>query len=78
MLGIAATFGLARVVRASGGGGSIFDSTASAFVVPVIVIVVIGIVRRMVPLPPRAENRPGGVAANDLNRLKAAKNVAMS
>ena len=49
MLGIAATFGLARVVRASGGGGSIFDPPASAFVVPVLVIVVIGIVATWVP-----------------------------
>ena len=55
MLGIAAMFGLARVVRASGGGGSIFDSPASAFVVPVIVIVVIGIVATWVPSL-RAEN----------------------
>ena len=48
-LGIAATFGLARLVRAGGGAGTIFDPPASAFVIPVLVVVAIGIVATWVP-----------------------------
>ena len=48
-LGIAATFGLARLVRAGGGAGTIFDPPASAFLIPVLVVVAIGIVATWVP-----------------------------
>ena len=48
-LGIGLTYGLARLVRASGGAGSVFDPTASAFVAPLIAIVAIGVVATWVP-----------------------------
>jgi predicted permease len=48
-LGIGLTYGLARLVRASGGAGSIFDPTASAFVAPLVAIVAIGIVATWIP-----------------------------
>jgi ABC-type antimicrobial peptide transport system permease subunit len=48
-LGIGLTYGLARLVRASGGAGSIFDPTASAFVAPLVAIVAIGILATWVP-----------------------------
>jgi ABC-type antimicrobial peptide transport system permease subunit len=42
-LAVAATFGLTRVVRASGGAGSAFDTPGwPAFAVPVLIVFVIG------------------------------------
>jgi putative ABC transport system permease protein len=38
MLGIAVTFALARVVRANGGAGSVFDPEVQAFLVPVLIV----------------------------------------
>jgi ABC-type antimicrobial peptide transport system permease subunit len=40
--GVGATFALARVARAAGGGGSMFDPRWPAFAVPVLIIVGIG------------------------------------
>jgi ABC-type antimicrobial peptide transport system permease subunit len=38
MLGIAVAFALARVVRANGGAGSVFDPEVEAFLVPVLIV----------------------------------------
>ena len=48
-LGIALTFALARVVRAAGGAGSIFDPALHVFVWPVLAVIVIGAVATWVP-----------------------------
>jgi hypothetical protein len=48
-VGIAVTFGLSRVVRASGGAGSIFDPPLHVFVWPVVAVIVIGAVATWVP-----------------------------
>jgi hypothetical protein len=48
-LGIAATFALSRIVRASGGGGSFLDPEWPAFVLPIVLIVVIGVAATFVP-----------------------------
>jgi predicted permease len=48
-IGIALTYALARVVRAGGGAGSVFDPPAYAFVVPVLVILVIGLLATWIP-----------------------------
>jgi hypothetical protein len=47
--GIGVTFALSRVVRAAGGGGSLFDPEAHVFVWPVLAIIVIGAVATWVP-----------------------------
>jgi putative ABC transport system permease protein len=49
VFGIGATFGLSRLVRASGGAGSIFDPRVQAFVVPVVVLFAIGAIATWVP-----------------------------
>jgi hypothetical protein len=41
-LGIGLTFALSRLVRASGGAGSIWDPAPTAFIVPLIVVAIIG------------------------------------
>jgi putative ABC transport system permease protein len=38
VLGVAVTFGLSRVVRASGGAGSVFDPQGQAFMIPVLIV----------------------------------------
>jgi predicted permease len=48
-IGIAATFALSRVVRASGGGGSFLDPEWPAFVLPVVLIAMIGLAATLVP-----------------------------
>ncbi len=48
-LGIALTFALARVVRASGGAGSIFDPPVHVFVWPVLAVLVLGAIATWVP-----------------------------
>jgi predicted permease len=40
--GVAVTFGLSRVVRASGGEGSVWDPGMQAFVIPVMIVLIIG------------------------------------
>ena len=47
--GIAATFALSRVVRASGGAGSIWDPGPQAFVVPVLIVLAIGALATWIP-----------------------------
>ena len=42
-------FGLARVVRAGGGAGSIWDPALHSFVVPVVVVVVVGALATWIP-----------------------------
>jgi putative ABC transport system permease protein len=49
ILGIAVTFALARVVRAAGGAGSVFDPPISAFVAPIVIVVAIGALATWVP-----------------------------
>jgi putative ABC transport system permease protein len=48
-LGIGVTFGLARVVRAAGGAGSIWDPPLHVFVWPVVAVIVIGAIATWVP-----------------------------
>jgi predicted permease len=48
-LGIAATFALSRIVRASGGGGSFLDPEWPAFILPIVLIAVIGVAATFVP-----------------------------
>jgi ABC-type antimicrobial peptide transport system permease subunit len=48
-LGIATTFALSRVVRASGGAGSIFDPSMTVFFVPIVVVVAIGGLATWIP-----------------------------
>jgi predicted permease len=47
--GIAATFGLSRLVRASGGAGSLYDPPLQAFIVPIVTILVIGLISTWIP-----------------------------
>jgi ABC-type antimicrobial peptide transport system permease subunit len=49
IVGIAATFALSRIVRASGGGGSFLDPDWPAFVVPGLIIAAIGLIATWVP-----------------------------
>src|SRR5262249_8371313 len=42
ILGIGATFGLTRIVRATGGAGSVFDPEWDAFLVPALIIATVG------------------------------------
>ena len=48
-LGIAATYALARVVRAGGGAGTVFDPQTIAFVVPLAIILAIGALATWLP-----------------------------
>lgn len=48
-IGIGVTFVLSRLVRAAGGGGSMFDPPLMAFVTPIAVIVVIGVLATWIP-----------------------------
>jgi predicted permease len=48
-IGIAVTFGLARLVRAGGGAGSIYDPAWPAFVLPIAAIVAIGLIAAWLP-----------------------------
>ena len=47
--GIAVTFGLSRIVRTSGGAGSIWDPGLEAFVIPVLIVIVIGAAATWIP-----------------------------
>jgi ABC-type antimicrobial peptide transport system permease subunit len=49
LLGGGLTFALARVVRASGGAGSIFNPRLPAFIVPVLLVLSVGILAMWVP-----------------------------
>jgi putative ABC transport system permease protein len=48
-LGLLLMFGLSRLVRAGGGAGSIWDPALYSFVVPVVVVVVVGAVATWIP-----------------------------
>ncbi|MCW5964741.1 MAG: ABC transporter permease [Bryobacterales bacterium] len=48
-IGIAVSFALARVVRASGGAGSVFDPPITAFIGPVIAIALLGLIATWIP-----------------------------
>jgi hypothetical protein len=47
--GVGVTFALSRIVRASGGAGSIYDPSWPSFVVPVVILCVIGALATLVP-----------------------------
>jgi MacB-like periplasmic core domain/FtsX-like permease family len=47
--GIALTFALSRVVRANGGAGSIYDPPWAAFVVPILIVAIIGVLATWIP-----------------------------
>jgi predicted permease len=47
--GVALTFALSRVVRAVGGGGSLYDPPWPAFVIPVLTVLLVGVVATWVP-----------------------------
>jgi putative ABC transport system permease protein len=47
--GIAATFGLSRLVRANGGAGSLYDPPLQAFIVPIVTILAIGLLSTWIP-----------------------------
>lgn len=49
VLGIATTFALSRVVRASGGAGSIFDPPMTVFFLPIVVVIVVGGLATWIP-----------------------------
>lgn len=49
LVGIAITFGLSRLVRAGGGAGSIYDPPVHAFIVPVLIVMVIGALATWIP-----------------------------
>lgn len=62
--GIAITFGLSRIVRASGGAGSVYDPDWPSFVVPVAVVAVIGAVATWIPSRRAMKIDPAGVLRN--------------
>jgi hypothetical protein len=47
--GIGLTFALARIVRASGGAGSIYDPPWPAFAVPILIVAIIGLLATWIP-----------------------------
>jgi hypothetical protein len=47
--GVGLTFALARIVRANGGAGSIYDPPWQAFVVPILIVAVIGVLATWIP-----------------------------
>jgi ABC-type antimicrobial peptide transport system permease subunit len=49
LIGVGLTFGLSRVVRANGGAGSVYDPRLLAFVLPVILLCVIGALASWIP-----------------------------
>jgi ABC-type antimicrobial peptide transport system permease subunit len=49
ILGVGLTFALSRIVRASGGAGSIYDPPWPAFVVPILIVAVIGALATWIP-----------------------------
>jgi ABC-type antimicrobial peptide transport system permease subunit len=49
LIGVAITFGLSRIVRAGGGAGTIYDPRLLAFVLPVLILIVIGLLASWIP-----------------------------
>jgi putative ABC transport system permease protein len=47
--GVGITFALSRVVRAVGGGGSLYDPPWPAFVIPVLIVLLVGAIATWVP-----------------------------
>jgi predicted permease len=47
--GIAVTFGLSRIVRSQGGAGTIWDPGVEAFLIPVLIVIVIGALATWIP-----------------------------
>jgi putative ABC transport system permease protein len=63
-LGVGLTFALSRIVRASGGGGSIYDPDWAAFVIPVLIIAAIGGLAALVPSRRAMRIHPAAVLRN--------------
>ncbi len=61
IIGIGTTFALGRIVRASGGGGSFLDPRWPSFVVPVLIIAVIGLFATWVPSRRALRINPAGL-----------------
>jgi len=49
LLGVGFTFALSRIVRAAGGGGTIFDPPVQAFIIPVLIVIAIGTLATWIP-----------------------------
>src|SRR5207249_3762275 len=49
LLGVAATYALRQIGRATGGGGSIFDARWQAFAIPVLIVLSIGALATWIP-----------------------------
>jgi len=49
IIGIGATFALARAARAGGGAGSVFDPPAEAFVLPVMIVLTVAAIAAWIP-----------------------------
>jgi hypothetical protein len=49
LLGLGLTFALSRIVRSSGGAGSVFDPDWPAFAVPLVIIAVVGVLATWIP-----------------------------
>jgi len=62
--GIGLTFALSRIVRASGGAGSIYDPAWPAFVVPVLIVAVIGALATLIPSRRALKINPAVVLRN--------------
>ncbi len=64
-LGIAATFALARLVRANGGAGTIWDPGVQAFGVPLVVVFVIGVFATWFPSRRALKINPANLLRNE-------------
>jgi putative ABC transport system permease protein len=60
-IGIVVTFGLARVVRAGGGGSSIYDPEWTAFLTPVVIVFGIGALATWIPSRRAAKTDPAAL-----------------
>jgi ABC-type antimicrobial peptide transport system permease subunit len=49
LAGVAVAFALSRIVRASGGAGTIYDPAFVSFVVPVLILAVVGLLASWLP-----------------------------
>jgi predicted permease len=49
VIGVGITFGLSRIVRAGGGAGSLYDPPPLAFLAPVVILIVIGLLASWIP-----------------------------